>query len=156
MKVLGNKSDTHKVSIYKEYHSVCSLVGIGTLPTPLSPAANVPLPPEPGGRGHTHLRVRGWGSPNSDDWRKSLALCLLCADNTVFLCRGFVIHRYLEAPLLYKFGGKFYFPDRWRFLPFSWTKPTSCSDFPHFSMLQRKWPGHQVLPRAVMKGPLNI
>jgi hypothetical protein len=23
-------------------------------------------------------RVRGWGSPYSDDWRKSLALCLLC------------------------------------------------------------------------------
>jgi hypothetical protein len=22
--------------------------------------------------------VRGWGSPNSDDLRKSLALCLLC------------------------------------------------------------------------------
>jgi hypothetical protein len=31
------------------------------------------LPPEPG---HTRLWVRGWGSPNSDDWRKSLALCL--------------------------------------------------------------------------------
>ncbi len=28
----------------KEYHSVCPLVGIGTLPTPLSPAG-VPLPP---------------------------------------------------------------------------------------------------------------
>jgi hypothetical protein len=28
--------------------------------------------------GHTRLRVRGWGSTNSDDWRKSLALCLLC------------------------------------------------------------------------------
>jgi hypothetical protein len=27
---------------------------------------------------HTRLRVRGWGSPNSDDWRKSLSLCLLC------------------------------------------------------------------------------
>ncbi len=27
---------------------------------------------------HTRLRMRGWGSPNSDDWRKSLALCLLC------------------------------------------------------------------------------
>ncbi len=39
----------HKVRIFKEYHSVCSLVGIGTLPTPLSPAS-VPLPPEPGGR----------------------------------------------------------------------------------------------------------
>jgi hypothetical protein len=64
----------HKV--YKEYHSVCPLVGLGTLPTPTLPAS-VPLPAEPGGGGHT--RVRGWGSPNSDDWRKSLALCLLCA-----------------------------------------------------------------------------
>jgi hypothetical protein len=34
----------HKVLIYKEYHSVYPLVGIGTLPTPLSPAS-VPLPP---------------------------------------------------------------------------------------------------------------
>ncbi len=36
-----------------------------------------------GGRGHTRLRVRGWGSPNFDDWRKSLALCLLCG---FFVC----------------------------------------------------------------------
>jgi hypothetical protein len=39
------------------------------------------LPPPPRrtkGGGHTRLRLRGWGSPNSDDWRKSLALCLLC------------------------------------------------------------------------------
>ncbi len=40
----------HKVLTYKEYHSVCPLVGIGTLPTPLSPAS-VPLPPEPKGGG---------------------------------------------------------------------------------------------------------
>ncbi len=66
---------SHKVCIYIDYHSVCPLVGIVTLPTPLSPAS-VPLPPEWGG-GHTRQRVRGWGSPNSDDWRKSLALCLL-------------------------------------------------------------------------------
>jgi hypothetical protein len=34
--------------MYKEYHSVCLHVGIGTLPiqTPLS-SARVPLPPEP-------------------------------------------------------------------------------------------------------------
>ncbi len=38
------------------------LVGIGTLPTPFSPAS-VPLPPETGGRGHTSLRVGGWGEP---------------------------------------------------------------------------------------------
>jgi hypothetical protein len=64
--------------IYKEYRSVCPLVGIGgigTLPTPLWPAS-VPLPPEPGG-GDTRLRVRGLGSLNSDDWRKNLVLCLL-------------------------------------------------------------------------------
>jgi hypothetical protein len=36
------------------------LVGIGTLPTPFSPGS-VPLPPETGGRGHTSLRVGGWG-----------------------------------------------------------------------------------------------
>ncbi len=36
------------------------LVGIGTLPTPFSPAS-VPLPPETGGRGHASLRVGGWG-----------------------------------------------------------------------------------------------
>jgi hypothetical protein len=36
--------------MYKEYHNVCPLVKIGTLPTPLSPAS-VPLPPEPGGGG---------------------------------------------------------------------------------------------------------
>ncbi len=47
-------------------------------PPPLSPAS-VPLPPRPKGGGHTRLRVRGWGSPNSNDWRKSLALCLLSA-----------------------------------------------------------------------------
>ncbi len=27
---------------------------------------------------YTRLRVKGWRSPNSDDWRKGLALCLLC------------------------------------------------------------------------------
>jgi hypothetical protein len=32
-----------------------------------------------GGRRDTRLWVRGWGSPNSDDLRKSLVLCLLCA-----------------------------------------------------------------------------
>ncbi len=58
-----------KVHIYIEYHSVCPLVRIGTLPPPLSPASVPPLPPEPGGGGgHTRLRVRVWGSPNSDDF----------------------------------------------------------------------------------------
>jgi hypothetical protein len=35
-------------------------------------------PPEPkGGRAHSPT-MEGWGSPNSDDWRKILALSLLC------------------------------------------------------------------------------
>ncbi len=44
----------HKVRIYKEYYStIWPLEGIGTLPTPLSPAS-VPLSPEPKGGGGAH------------------------------------------------------------------------------------------------------
>ncbi len=39
-------------------------------PTP-SLASKCAPPPEPKGGGHTRLQVRGWGSPNSDDWRKA-------------------------------------------------------------------------------------
>jgi hypothetical protein len=42
--------EVHVHSIYLEYHSVCPLVGIGTLPLPLS-IASVPLPLEPKGGG---------------------------------------------------------------------------------------------------------
>jgi hypothetical protein len=54
--LVRGQSTTHTVlynvhcNIYKEYHSVCPLVGIGTLPPPLSPAS-VSLTPEPGGGG---------------------------------------------------------------------------------------------------------
>ncbi len=44
------------------------------LPQPISRKRVCP----PKGGGHTRLRLRGWGSSNSDDWRKSLELCLLC------------------------------------------------------------------------------
>ena len=50
----------HKVHIYLENHSVCPLVRIG-IPHPLF-----------------CKQFDGVGSPNSDDWRKGLALCLLC------------------------------------------------------------------------------
>ena len=76
---MQSKAINHKVRIYKECHCVCPLAGIGTLPTPLSPVS-VPLPPEAEG-GHPRLRVRGWGSPDSDDLRKNLELLLLCAIN---------------------------------------------------------------------------
>ncbi len=52
-----------------------------------SPASECALPlPRVGSMGgeavrHTRLRLKGWGSPNSDDRRKSLALSLLCADD---------------------------------------------------------------------------
>jgi hypothetical protein len=45
---------------------------------PFSRQRVCPSPWNQRGRGHTRLRVRGWGSPNSDDCRKSLAPCLLC------------------------------------------------------------------------------
>jgi hypothetical protein len=56
-----------KVRIYKEYHSVCPLVGIGTLQTPLS-QASVPLLPEPGGGGG----VGGGGVPIPTTGEKAL------------------------------------------------------------------------------------
>ncbi len=65
------------MQIYLEYHSVCPLVGIGTPHPPLPPSECVP-PLNQRGEGHTCLWVRVWRSPNSDDWRKILALCLLC------------------------------------------------------------------------------
>jgi hypothetical protein len=71
--------------VYLEYHSVCPLVRIGTPPPPLSIKRGHPPPPIPRlnrswpPRVHTRLLKRGWESRNSDDWRKSLALCILCA-----------------------------------------------------------------------------
>jgi hypothetical protein len=56
------------------------LVGIGTPPTPL-PQASVPSAPPDQKGGAPRLRLKGWGSPNYDDWRKGLALCLLCGEN---------------------------------------------------------------------------
>jgi hypothetical protein len=47
------------------------------LSLPLSRQRVCPFPPNQKG-GHNRLWVRGWVSPNSNDWRKSLALCLLC------------------------------------------------------------------------------
>jgi len=46
------------------------------LPQPLSRQRVCPSPQMR--EGQTRLRVRGWGSPNSDDFRKSLGHCLLC------------------------------------------------------------------------------
>ncbi len=55
---------------------MCMSVPSSELGPPPLPQASVSPPPEPK-VGPTRLRVRGWGSPNWDDWRKSLALCLL-------------------------------------------------------------------------------
>ncbi len=52
-------------------------------PTPYLASECAPPPGPKGGGGHTRLRAMGWGSPNSDDWRKSLALCLLCGPKTL-------------------------------------------------------------------------
>jgi hypothetical protein len=61
---------------------VCPLVGIGT---PFPPSSASPPPNQRKGE-HIRLRVRELvHSPNSDDWRKSLLLCLLCAQDYVFL-----------------------------------------------------------------------
>ncbi len=70
-------------TLYKEYHSVCHLVGIGTLPTPLSPAS-VPLPPEQGGRGGSTISC-GWrvgGVPIPTTGEKASTLPIQCSEHT--------------------------------------------------------------------------
>ncbi len=64
---------TKYIDIYLECHIVCPLVRIGTpIPSPASEC--VP----PGTKGGTHSSAgEGVGGPNSDDWRTSLALCIL-------------------------------------------------------------------------------
>ncbi len=61
---------------------ISPLLGTGTPPFPF-PASKC-APPPPGTKGGCmHIPcVWGWGNPNSDNWRKSLALCLL----SVVLC----------------------------------------------------------------------
>ncbi len=60
-------------SVDHEAHIVSPLVGIGTPPPPLPPSERVLLPWTGGG-----ACGRGGGRvPFSDDWRKSLELCLL-------------------------------------------------------------------------------
>ncbi len=48
-------------------------------PTHLSRERVCPPQNQKGGGGwlHIRLRVMGWGNPNSDDWRKNLAHCIL-------------------------------------------------------------------------------
>ncbi len=61
--------------IPRVYHSVCHSSELGP-PTP-SPAS-VCVPPGHKGQGTQSPAGEVVGGPNSDDWIKSLALCLLC------------------------------------------------------------------------------
>jgi hypothetical protein len=79
--LLRQDSHDRKVLIYTECHSVCPLVGIRTPPAPI-PQASVPPPPGTKGKGEHSPAGGVWGSPNSDDWRKSLALFLLCGHDS--------------------------------------------------------------------------
>jgi hypothetical protein len=50
---------------------------LGPTLLPLKRVCLPPLDPK-GGRSNTPLRARGVGEPNSDDWKESLTLCILC------------------------------------------------------------------------------
>jgi len=73
------------------------LVGIGTLPTPFSPAS-VPLPPETGGRGPTSLRVGGWGE---SQFRRGAYTVVL------FICTYFV-STVSQIHLIYRMHCRFF------------------------------------------------
>ncbi len=58
-----------------------------------SPASERGIPPGAKGGGHICLRLR---SSNSDDWRKSLALCLLCACKHTGRKRSLRVYNYVK------------------------------------------------------------
>ncbi len=76
------KAISHSLAITRDTDNYKVHTYIPWVPQCLSPRSNWNLPPSfpqvsvyPHPRtkgGDTRLRVRGWGSPNSDDWRKSL------------------------------------------------------------------------------------
>ncbi len=66
------------IILYREYQSVCSFVRIGSAHPHLPPASVCPLPRGTKGEGQHSLAGEEAGGANSDDWRESLALCLLC------------------------------------------------------------------------------
>jgi hypothetical protein len=53
--------------------SVSPVIGIGT-PPPLLPQASVPPHPLVWGGGHTRLRLKRWGSPNSNEGTYTVVL----------------------------------------------------------------------------------
>ncbi len=57
----------------------------GTPPPPLPQAILLPPPPNQRLGGAHSPAGGGWGSSNSDDWRKNLALCPLCARKSLYM-----------------------------------------------------------------------
>ncbi len=71
----GNDSTTKYVYIKStSVYVPSSELGLSN-PSLVSDSASVPLPPNPGERGHNRLQVRGWGVPIPTTAIKSLALC---------------------------------------------------------------------------------
>jgi hypothetical protein len=64
--------------LFLEYQSICPFVRIGS-PRPLSRQRVCPPPQNQRvGGGQHSLAGEGAGGADSDDWRESLALCILC------------------------------------------------------------------------------
>jgi hypothetical protein len=63
--------------LYLEYQSVCPFVRIGPPPSSLA-CECTPPPGNKRGEGKKSLAGGGAIGANSDDWRESLALCILC------------------------------------------------------------------------------
>jgi hypothetical protein len=75
----------HWIGLLQYNLSTLIYIIYGTPPTPL-PQGSVPSPPGQRVGGGAHAPAgEGVGSPYSDDWRKSLALCLLCEWNNFII-----------------------------------------------------------------------
>ncbi len=72
------------ITVYIEYQSVCPFVGIGPPHTHSLAQASVSPPLDPKGRKQHFLAGEVVGGHNSDDWKESLALCILCGPRPRF------------------------------------------------------------------------
>ncbi len=96
-------------------------------PTPSPPLPTVsvnPPPPRNQRRGTHRLRVRGRGSPNTDDWRKSLAHCVLCATIEILYI---YISSYIHICVWVSFG----------FLSIWW--PRACKHYLRIGRPRSQW-----------------
>ncbi len=109
----------HKVHIYRVPQCMSPRRNWDS-PTPSRVSECAPPPVTKGGAPR-HTRLRGRGRPNYDDWRKSIALCVLCESTSIIGNQSIL---YLSRKHL----GSFLAGTRWLKLAWPWGVAEKAAD----------------------------